>query len=118
MLVPALLLMLTLGALILFARRAGRTAHTRPPPPTPRLSRRPARRAPHTPPPPRPRPRPAPRPLRRPPPTPHAAHAARPGARALNAGKARVRPGHRCVEAARPRSHVDFVDTPVPGPHP
>jgi HEAT repeats len=89
MLVPALLLMLTLGALILVARRARRTAHTLPPA--------------------QPEYRPAPRPFRRVPPTLEVAHAARSGALALNAGKARVRPGHRCVEEVRRRCHVDFA---------
>src|SRR5262245_8269835 len=38
------------------------------------------------------------------------AHASRSGALALSAGgKARVRPGHRCVEEVRRRCHVDFV---------
>ena len=38
------------------------------------------------------------------------AHASRSGALALTAGsKARVRPGHRCVDEVRRRCHVDFV---------
>ena len=36
------------------------------------------------------------------------AHASRSGALALNAGAARVRPGHRCVEEVRRRCHSDF----------
>ncbi|WP_020473997.1 HEAT repeat domain-containing protein [Zavarzinella formosa] len=39
-----------------------------------------------------------------------AAHATVPGAIALNSSQpARVRPGHRCMEEIRRRSHVDFV---------
>jgi len=88
MLVPALVLTLALGAVYLAARRGRRKAHPLPPAQPEYL--------------------PAPRPFRQVPPTLEVAHAARSGALALNAGKARVRPGHRCVEEIRRRCHTDF----------
>lgn len=93
MLVPTLLLLAALGTacLVYRARVRGRAADEVPPA--------------------RPDYLPAPHlfaPAAQPPKALEVAHASRSGALALNAGPARVRPGHRCVEEVRRRCHQDF----------
>ncbi|HKA05969.1 MAG TPA: HEAT repeat domain-containing protein [Gemmataceae bacterium] len=95
MLVPALLLLTLIvgGVILTFRRKVRRSSPSLQPAQSDYFSEIPTRE----------RIRAVPRAL-------EVAHASRSGALALSAtGKARVRPGHRCVEEVRRRCHLDFV---------